>query len=180
MEDNAKSGAISPETKIGAMLERYPQLEDILIDAVPPFAKLRNPILRKTVAKVTTLSQAATVSGVSLKELLSILREAVGERSPVDSESSGGRERSEPPEWFSPDKVAQSLDARPMLDAGNQPMSDVMADLKNLQGGEVYELITPFVPEPLIEMAQSRGFSTWWSREEEELVRTYFANLTER
>ncbi len=180
MDGNAKSAAITPETKIGAMLEQYPQLEDILIEAVPPFAKLRNPILRKTVAKVTTLRQAALVGGVALSELINTLRKAVGDQSPVDLEASGGHERSEPPEWFSPDRVAQSLDARPILDAGRQPMSDVMADIKNLQNGEIYELITPFVPVPLIEMAQSRGFSTWWTREEEEVVKTYFISLVEQ
>jgi hypothetical protein len=156
------------------MLERHPQLEDVLIETVPPFAKLRNSVLRKTVAKVTTLRQAAAVGGVELSELLSILRKAVGEQSPVDLEASGGHERSEPPEWFTPDRVAQSLDARPMLDAGRQPMSDVMTNLKSLKDGEIYELITPFVPAPLIEMAQSQGFTTWWIRKEEDVIRTYF------
>ncbi len=177
MDDDAKSGAITPETKIGAMLERYPHLEDILIETVPPFAKLRNPILRKTVAKVTTLRQAALVGGVALSELIDTLRKALGDKAAIDSDESDGYEPSEPPEWFSPDIVAQSLDARPILDAGRQPMSDVMTDLKNLKSGEIYELITPFVPAPLIEMAQSQGFTTWWTREEEEVIKTCFIRL---
>ena len=180
MDGDAKSGAITPETKIGAMLERYPHLEDVLIETVPQFAKLRNPILSKTVAKVTTLRQAALVGGVTLSELINTLRKALGEEAAIDPDESDGYERSEPPEWFSPDKVAQSLDARPILDAGRQPMSDVMADLKNLRNGEICEFITPFVPAPLIEMAQSRGFSTWWTREDEEVVKTYFISLAEQ
>jgi uncharacterized protein (DUF2249 family) len=180
MDGDAKSGAITPETKIGAMLKQYPQLEDVLIERVPLFAKLRNPILRKTVAKVTTLRQAALVGGVALSELINTLRKALGEEAAIDPDEGDGYESSDRPEWFSPDRVAQSLDARPILDAGRQPMSDVMADLKNLQDGEVYELITAFVPAPLIEMAQSRGFSTWWIREEEEVVKTYFISLAEQ
>lgn len=44
---------ISPETKIGALLDRFPNLERALLEMAPEFKKLRNPILRKTVAKIT-------------------------------------------------------------------------------------------------------------------------------
>ncbi|WP_297095775.1 DUF1858 domain-containing protein [uncultured Draconibacterium sp.] len=54
---------ITPKTKIFDLLEAYPQLEDVLIRAAPPFKKLRNPVLRKTITKITTLSQAATIGG---------------------------------------------------------------------------------------------------------------------
>jgi hypothetical protein len=44
---------ILPTTKVGALLDRYPELEDILIGLAPPFKKLKNPLLRKGVAKIT-------------------------------------------------------------------------------------------------------------------------------
>ena len=46
---------ISPKTKVLQLIEAYPQLEDMLIDYVPAFRKLKNPIMRNTVAKMTTL-----------------------------------------------------------------------------------------------------------------------------
>ena len=49
---------ISPATKIGKLLEDYPELEELLVGLVPKFAALKNPILRKTVAKITSLQQA--------------------------------------------------------------------------------------------------------------------------
>jgi len=52
---------ITPDLKIGAFLEAYPELEEVLIAAAPAFAKLRNPLLRQSVARVTTLRQAARV-----------------------------------------------------------------------------------------------------------------------
>jgi len=48
---------ITPETKLGELLERYPQLEQTLLDHSPAFAKLKNPLLRRTVAKVATLQR---------------------------------------------------------------------------------------------------------------------------
>ena len=52
---------ISPKTKVLQLLEAYPALEDLLIDYVPAFRKLKNPVLRNTVAKIATLQQAAAI-----------------------------------------------------------------------------------------------------------------------
>ena len=46
---------IAPKTKVAELIDAYPQLEQVLIDYVPAFEKLRNPVLRKTVARITTL-----------------------------------------------------------------------------------------------------------------------------
>ncbi|MDD4434532.1 MAG: DUF1858 domain-containing protein, partial [Parabacteroides sp.] len=47
--------------KVAELLNDYPEIEDTLLSLSPAFAKLRNPVLRKTVARVTTLQQAAKV-----------------------------------------------------------------------------------------------------------------------
>ena len=66
---------ITPDTKIGALLEAYPQLEEKLIELAPAFRKLKNPILRKTVAKVTSIRQAARVGGVPVGEMVNQLQQ---------------------------------------------------------------------------------------------------------
>lgn len=53
---------INPKTKVLKLIETYPELEEVLIGYVPAFQKLKNPILRNTVAKITTLQQAASIS----------------------------------------------------------------------------------------------------------------------
>lgn len=50
---------INLQTKVAELLGAYPQLEEQLLKLSPTFAKLKNPILRRTVAKVTSLQQAA-------------------------------------------------------------------------------------------------------------------------
>jgi hypothetical protein len=64
---------ILPETKVGALLQAYPQLEDELIAIAPRFTALRNPVLRRTVARITTLAQAA-VAEIPTRELVDRLR----------------------------------------------------------------------------------------------------------
>lgn len=51
---------ITPKTKVLQLIETYPQLEELLIEMVPTFEKLKNPVLRRTVAKIATLQQAAS------------------------------------------------------------------------------------------------------------------------
>ncbi|MCU0409486.1 MAG: DUF1858 domain-containing protein, partial [Bacteroidales bacterium] len=56
---------ISPRTKVGELLEAYPKLEAKLIETAPVFSKLKNPVLRKTITKVTSLKKAALVANIS-------------------------------------------------------------------------------------------------------------------
>jgi len=51
-------------------------------------------------------------------------------------------------------------------------MQDVMRDLSQLRAGGVYELITPFVPAPLIDLAAGKGFAAHAVVEGPEFVRT--------
>jgi len=61
---------VSLKTKIGGLLDTYPFLLDFLTEQSPQFNQLKSPILRKTLAKVTSISQAAFLGGLAPDELL--------------------------------------------------------------------------------------------------------------
>ena len=61
---------ITPETRVNDLLSNYPELESTLMRIAPVFKKLKNPILRKTIAKVTTLRHAAKIGNVSLADMI--------------------------------------------------------------------------------------------------------------
>lgn len=89
---------ISPKTKVLQLIEAYPQLEDILISHVPTFKKLKNPVLRKTVAKIATLQQAASIGNIEVGDLINILRKEVGQNLiSIDFNNSFTTSK---PEWF--------------------------------------------------------------------------------
>ena len=54
---------ITPKTRIYDLLKAYPELEETLIGSAPEFKKLRNPVLRKTITRITNISQAAIIGG---------------------------------------------------------------------------------------------------------------------
>lgn len=163
---------ITPETKVSRLLEAYPELEEILIDLAPAFGKLRNPVLRKSVAKFATLRQAAKVGGVSLSQMINVLREKAGIAERMESEE-GSSPPVDRPSWVAGESVSTSLDARPMLEEGQHPLSKVLAALGELKPGEVFELIAPFAPIPLIDVVTKKGFEVWWSEEGPELFKVY-------
>jgi Domain of unknown function (DUF1858)/Uncharacterized conserved protein (DUF2249) len=172
MPDPAAS--ITPDSKLGELLERWPTLEEALFRLSPHFRALENPVLRRTVARIATLRQVSKVSGVPLGRLIDHVRAAAG-LAPLGTADEGAPAAAEPrPDWASHVLATRSRDAREAIANGQHPMPEVMRDLSQLHAGEVYELVTPFVPAPLIDMAGAKGFSAHAVTEGPEQVRTYF------
>lgn len=156
---------INLQTKIADLLEAYPELEDTLMDLSPAFAKLRNPILRRTVAKVTSIQQAAKIAGVSPSAMVQTLRKAAG-LTTSDTIITYEKSQQEPepiPEWFDETKISLRFDAGPVINAGQSPMSEILRLSKTLPDGEIMELSSPFRPEPIIDMLKSKGFNVWFN-----------------
>jgi len=173
MPDAGDPLPITPDTKVGEMLERYPHLEEVLIGLSPAYKALRNPVLRRTVAKVAALRQVSAVGNVPLGRLIETLRTAAGQHPLEGGTPEAPEPAGERPGWACLPAADRTFDARPVIEAGGHPMPQVMRDLSELKPGEVYALVTPFVPAPLVDLAQERGFATWSAREGPEFVRTF-------
>ncbi len=168
-----KEITISPRTKVLELLEAYPELEAKLIEEIPAFDKLKNPLLRKTIARMTTLQHAAMVANIPLERLIRILREETGQEIVLEYGRIGTEEDKAPP-WFNPNHIRRTLDARPMLEQGEHPVGEIMAALSQFQSDEIFHLIVSFYPAPLIEKAASLGFGHYSVQEGPELFHIYF------
>lgn len=149
---------INPDTKVGALLDAYPGIDEVLISWVPAFAKLRNPVLRKTVAKVATLEQAARIGGVTVRDLVVKLREATGQSLPDESDIAHPAEASSSaPDWVRACRVRDTVDADAMLETGVHPIGKVRECAAALAPGEMVELKSSFRPEPLLNIMRRAG-----------------------
>ena len=119
----------------------------------------------------TTLEQAATSSGLRVPDFVSKLRKAAGL-----ADESGAANLPGMPLWVNEGKIKRTLDARPMLSQGQHPKQLVIDEVGSLQEGEIFGLVTPFVPGPLIELARSMGSQTWTRQGEKGNVETYFSH----
>ncbi|WP_207265091.1 DUF438 domain-containing protein, partial [Desulfovibrio sp. Huiquan2017] len=84
---------LSLSSKIGGLIEDYPFLLDFLLNKSAKFKKLSNPILRKTLAKAASISQAASLGGLSPDTLLIEIAEQIylNSNDPVTIVNPGGR-----------------------------------------------------------------------------------------
>ncbi len=166
---------IEPSTKVAALLDHYPELEEFLIEIAPPFKKLTNPLLRKSVAKVASLQQAAAVGRMPVAELVNRLRAEVGQEA-IAWEDAGETASyfTSRPDWFDRAKVVASIDESE-TDEDKMTLIVVNEKAGRLQESEIVELVTTFLPAPGIDVMKKRGFLVWSVQEEPDLIRTFFS-----
>ncbi len=162
---------ITKDMRVAALLRDYPEVEEVLIGLAPAFKKLRNPVLRRSVARVATLRQAAAVGRMPPATLVNALRVAVGQE-PVEPDDSDGESYfKEQPEWFEADRVVVVL-RDDELDPDVMPINPLLHAAKDLGDGEILELVTSHLPAPGIDNLRTKGYQTW-TVEEDEVIRTY-------
>ncbi len=151
---------ITLETKIAELLDMRKDMKDILIEINPKFKRLNNPILRRTLAKIATLKQAAIIGGMEPIELLNILREKLGQ-SPIQIEEKEEiKEELKEPAWIN-NKIIASFDVNKLLEENKNPLAEVNKKLNKIGKDEIVILKSDFLPEPLIEEFKKKGYKIY-------------------
>lgn len=164
---------INPSTRVKDLLDAYPELEDTLIGIAPPFKKLKNPLLRKSVAKVATMKHISAVGGVPLNELIRKLQTATGQ-SVSDDSYEDETYYSSRPDWFLADRISVSINEEKLEDPDKMTLVSILEKAKDIKKGEIIELVTTFLPAPGIDTLKSKGYSVWTEKGEDGLIRSYF------
>ncbi len=60
------------------------------------------------------------------------------------------------------------------METGGYPLPEVMSALRELGPGQIYAIITPFVPAPMIDRAKEAGYQAWTEQLDKERFRTFF------
>lgn len=152
---------INLQTKVADLLEAYPGVESELLALSPAFQKLRNPVLRRTVARMTSLQQAARVADIDPSDMIARLRKAAG-LPPTDigihTEETDGEEM---PPWYAPERVVKQLDAAALIEKGDVPLQPILQAAHSLQAGQVLVVKTPFRTVPVVDRLRQQGFRVW-------------------
>ena len=171
-----KNLEITPSTKVAELLAAHPELEDVLIGMAPPFKKLKNPILRRSVARVASLKQAAAVARMPVSEIVNTLRAAVGHPVHIiDGAASDAEYFTAQPDWVDLTRVVATVDEREDTGDDEMPLNRVIREATRLAEGDVLELITTFLPAPGIDRLKAKGFDVWPVETAPSVIRTYVA-----
>jgi TusA-related sulfurtransferase len=168
-----KSLDIRSTTTVYEFLEAFPDLENTLIELAPPFKKIKNPMLRNSVAKIATIKNISAVGNIPLAELLNILRKDVGQ-SAIHEENGEENYFGDKPIWLSKEKVKVSIIEGQAGNSNEMNIVSVLREAKKLKKGEIIELITTLIPAPGIDRLKAKGYSAWTVRDKGEVIKSYF------
>ena len=162
---------ITPDLTATDFLENYPELEAQLLEYAPDLKDIQGTDLFVTIANSVTLQHLADNLSKPVLEVVTELRSRASAVTGVafDNEAST-------PDWFEADLVKKTMDAQTLLAAGGHPLGAVLEGLPELDQGEIFELVPPFLPEPLIERLRQDGYPVWSSCDEAGLFHNYFHN----
>ena len=76
VKDDKKPVLASDNVK--EILDKYPDLREVLLKLSPKFKRLQNPVMYNTLAKFTSFKEAASLTGVSLCEILHTINKYLG------------------------------------------------------------------------------------------------------
>lgn len=152
---------ITGKTKLFEILEKYPQLEDQIIQAAPAFKNLKNPVLRKTVGRLATVEKVAQIGELDVFSFVNLLRRQVGQEEIVPSGEvevvhPDPKHTSGDPDWILGEPEF-AVDGTAMLAKGEVPLNEVNERLQQLSPGGFVLLTTNFEPKPMIEAVEKQN-----------------------
>ncbi len=135
------------------------------------FRKLKNPILRRLLARHITIEDAAKIGNTNANTLLQTL-EQIG--FDVEYEQNNTEIDLNEKNIKMNNKTVIEFDARPMLAGGTDPFNAIAEKTKVLKPEEALLVINTFEPIPLINKYEANGWKTKVERPEDGSIRTYF------
>ncbi|RKD20065.1 hypothetical protein BCY91_00090 [Pelobium manganitolerans] len=165
---------IDVNSKIGKIIKAHPDALEALVSIDPKLEKLRNPILRKILASRTSIAMASKMIGKPAEHFFAKLA-PLGFQIDRDA-TAASTEKIERPPFM--DKLTEAhtktLDVRPLLESGKDPLKQILAQVKELPTGHTLKIVNTFEPVPLIKMLSAKGFEVFVDTQSTDLIETYF------
>ena len=154
---NTSMNPVQASDKLQSLFERDERLIDVIASHSPQLAKLRHSPMRRIMARVTTVAQAARVCKMNVESLVNELNGVLGIRS-ANISASPVAATSDDSTPLPPFTSVVELDVRDELEKGGEPFSRIMAAVAGLGDDAVLYLRAPFEPVPLFGVMEKRGF----------------------
>ncbi len=163
-----RTGPVTAADRVSDVLARDEALVEVFVRHAAHFTRLRNRAMRRVMARLVSVEDAARIAGVSSASLVRALNDALGitvsgddtepaghdlaAASGVGAMSDGVPRRRRPP-----GAVVVDVDVRDELRSGREPFARVMSAVGALRAGEVLRLRAIFEPVPLYAVLEKRG-----------------------
>lgn len=156
---------IRADDRVATVLAEDERLLEVFVAASATFEKLRNAAMRKTMARLVTVEQAARIAGIDAAVLVDQLNHALTGAPPADvapaAASPAGPALPPIPDALRrlpADRIVE-LDVRDDLRAGKEPFGKILEAARTLPAGSVLRLRAIFEPAPLYAVLAKRGLA---------------------
>lgn len=156
---NSATTPVSPHDKVSDVLARDESLVEVFARVAPHFGKLRNGAMRRVMARLVTVEQAARTANIPAERLVHELNAALGLADDQPANRTANRPIVSPSGQRHPEELpVVELDVRDDLRSGREPFSRIMSAIAALRDDEVLRLRAIFEPAPLFTVLGKRGF----------------------
>jgi len=161
MTDVKLSLPVSAQDRVSDVLARDEALVEVFVRCAPHFSKLRNRAMRRVMARLVTVEQAARTANVPVARLVHDLNAALGividpAKVAATAPSPDAEDNASPAHPASARIV--ELDVREDLRSGREPFSRILGVVSELCDDDVLHLRAIFEPVPLFTVLGKRGF----------------------
>lgn len=126
---------LSPKTKIDDLLSSYPFLLEFFLAKSPKYKLLQSSVSRKTIGKVASLAQVASIGGLPIDQLLSDIATEIGDKTGEEVTAETGNAGEEAP--AGPDEAGAGGAAPEERMARQEILKDIIRDLHNGEDMEI-------------------------------------------
>ncbi len=168
---------IHAEDRLSSVLAKGARLLDVLTEASPSLASLRDESLRKNMAARVTVEQAAKIAGLDVAVLVDRLNRALAElpQLPLAPGVQPSPTTPIPPALAAtPPHLLVDVDVREDLRAGLEPFARIMGAVKAVTPEQVLRIRAIFEPAPLYGVLAKRGLVHFTERISDDDWRVWF------
>lgn len=161
---------ILAKTNVKEMLEKYPELKDVLITFSPKFKKLNSKFVLNTIGKWATVGDVAKIGNISLCELIHNLNKEIGMEEEIAKFAPDcikevipklSSEKTETPDWVTNAKQVIIQDVRERDDFF---FLDIMKTIKSMESNQILKVINSFYPAPLLNLLEEEKYESFYEK----------------
>jgi hypothetical protein len=171
---------IRASDRVAAVIAQDEGLIEVFASASPAFEKLRNAAMRRTMARLVTVEQAARIAGLDAEVLVERLNRALEGGPKLAGEPAPGTPEAPPVAPLPaalraiPEERVVDVDVREDLRAGREPFRRILDAVQRLPDDGVLRLRAIFEPVPLYGVLAKRGLGHFTERLADDDWRVWF------
>jgi len=169
---------INENTKVSDLINYNEASIEAIATINKRFIKLKNPVLRKVMAKRVSISAAAKIGGATVGDFYKVLKPLGFEVETIEFDKNIDTNIKYKFSRMNIEKLDASkiteLDVRDEIASGRDPFAIIMDALKVMPTSNTLKLINVFEPIPLINKLNKKGYETFVDNSVDGVVITYF------